>query len=112
MTPYPGSHLGQSEQDPTAVGAVLFPDDQPEPDQAGELDRDGGGGDAEPAGELSRRNRRRWIEMLENAGQMIGEASAGWEIPDAPATPGGVKGRIRRQHGVHLGVEHIPSYGI
>ena len=96
LTLHPGPHLGKPEQDTAAVRAVLFPEHQAEPDESGELNRDGGGGDAEPAGKLSRRNRGRWIEMLENAGQVIGEASAGWQIPNAPAAPGGVKGRIGR----------------
>lgn len=112
LTPHPGSNLGESQQDTAAVGTVLFPENQAEPDKTGELDRDGGGGDAEPAGELTRRNRSGWIEMFENAGQMIGEAPARGLIPNAPAAPGGVKGRISRQHGVHLGVEHSANYRI
>jgi len=106
LAPHPCSHLGQSEEHATAVGIVFFPEHEAEPDQAGELNRDRRRGDSEPAGELSRCNGLRGIEVFENAGEVVGQSAASGLISNAPAAPSGVESRVRRQHGVHLGVEH------
>jgi len=112
--PDPGARRRKAEQGPAPVRFVTGPRDEPEPEQPAELEGDGARGDAQPAGQLSRRNGTDWIEVLEDAGEVGAQANPGGGFVDV-TTPAGREHQGNRAHDLAGrpggGGRHCPKAG-
>ena len=96
--PHPGAGSSQPKQSPPPIRVVAASRDQPESDEATELERDGAGGDAQPAGQLARGGRTDRIEVLQNAGQVGAQPDPGAGFMDRTAPAGGEHQGNRAHH--------------
>ena len=106
LRPDPDARVGEANEDSAAIAVVALPGHEPKPDQAVELDGDRGRGHSEPVREGADRHRLERIELIENAGLMIGQPAAGGAVLHRAPSPGEVEGGICGEDSLHLGVEH------
>ncbi len=92
--------------DSAGVGCVPVPADQPQPGELGELQRSGRAGDSEPGGELAHGDRGLGVEVVENAGLVLGETLPAGRIALAATAAGGMDGGIGRENRLDGIVEH------
>ena len=85
----PEPRFGEPEQGAAGVGGVGGAGYQAEPDEPGQLERDGGRGDPEPAGQLARGEGAAAVEVFEDPGEVGAQAGRAGGVLHRAAPAGG-----------------------